>query len=345
MPLRVNAAGLSRDIPEPVKREVRQRSRFGCVICRSGFYEYEHILPFVQVAAHDPAHICCLCASCHGRVTRGQLSKDAVRARYEQLQALPPAEVEPPAGPLDFHAGDVSLAIGGLFYPSAVQTVLRYYGQDVIRLQPGVDGEPGAISALFTDDAGQPLLELDRNEWIGNPESWDIDVVGPRITVRKKKGHIALALRLDPPGRIVAERLDMRFGAHHVLASEHSYALGTHFEAGDPLWLYTRLAVTGAAPFAAALEFHLPSFLHERDERIKRSGGARMETANGAVRFSAWGGVLVPDAGLCVAPGCTFDEFGTALGRRPLDGMREVVFHRPPETMFPYVGGGVLPAA
>ena len=40
-----NRHGLSRHIPASVTREVRQRSKFGCVMCRIGFYEYEHINP------------------------------------------------------------------------------------------------------------------------------------------------------------------------------------------------------------------------------------------------------------------------------------------------------------
>jgi len=38
-----NRHGLHRRIPAAVEREVRQRCKFGCVVCRAGFYDYHHI--------------------------------------------------------------------------------------------------------------------------------------------------------------------------------------------------------------------------------------------------------------------------------------------------------------
>ena len=86
----VNQHGLSRYIPADVRRDVRHRSKFGCVVCRRGFYQYEHIdPPFEDAESHDPDHICCLCGSCHDSVTRGHLSKAMVIAAYRKVQAPP----------------------------------------------------------------------------------------------------------------------------------------------------------------------------------------------------------------------------------------------------------------
>lgn len=40
-----NQHGLSRNISEDIKQEVRKKSGFGCIICGLGIYEYEHIDP------------------------------------------------------------------------------------------------------------------------------------------------------------------------------------------------------------------------------------------------------------------------------------------------------------
>src|SRR5689334_6226345 len=122
-----NKHGLSRDIPKRIKREVRRRSRFGCVLCRSGIYDYEHIDPeFADARKHDPDKICCLCPSCHALVTRGQRSKAMVAQAYDEIQKAAPDKVASPTGPLDFHTGTAELTIGGLQYSPAVTTVLRY---------------------------------------------------------------------------------------------------------------------------------------------------------------------------------------------------------------------------
>ena len=65
-----NKHDLSRAIPAKVKLDVRQRSKFGCVICRSAVCQYEHIDPeFADAKSHEAEHICLLCGSCHDKVT------------------------------------------------------------------------------------------------------------------------------------------------------------------------------------------------------------------------------------------------------------------------------------
>ncbi len=79
----LNKYGLSRRIPAEIRRDVRQRSNFGCIICRRGFYQYEHIdPPYENAKEHNPENICCLCGACHDAVTRGQLSKRMIKNAY-----------------------------------------------------------------------------------------------------------------------------------------------------------------------------------------------------------------------------------------------------------------------
>ncbi|MEH2485180.1 Abi-alpha family protein [Bradyrhizobium sp. AZCC 2230] len=76
-----NRHGLSRNIPADVKRTVRQRDGFGCVVCGKAIYDYEHFDPeFADATQHDPAGIVLLCISCHGKKTRGFLSKQTIAA-------------------------------------------------------------------------------------------------------------------------------------------------------------------------------------------------------------------------------------------------------------------------
>lgn len=52
-------------IPEDVKRQVRQRCAFGCVICGLPVYHYDHMTAYHVVKEHDAANITLLCASHH----------------------------------------------------------------------------------------------------------------------------------------------------------------------------------------------------------------------------------------------------------------------------------------
>lgn len=321
----INKFELSRDIPVAVKREVRRRCKFGCVICRRGFYQYEHIDPFESVRSHDPDRICCLCGGCHDAVTRGQLSKSAVDKAYREISAADPAAVTPPIGPLDFHTGAANLVIGGLRYSPAVKSVLRYHGQDIVRVDPGVEEEPGAITALFCDDRGVPVLELRENEWVGEPANWDIDVKGPRLTVRNPDCKIVLSLRLEPPGVIVIERLDMRFADAHILISESSYAVGRYVDDGTIVWLNAELTITRSVPDAFGIEFTTPDEIDARRTRL-HGVGQSMGTGDGNFIIGSPIGVVCPPLGVSIGYGCAFNFYGGAFARLPIDTVRKHVF-------------------
>ncbi|MDV6344749.1 hypothetical protein [Nitrosomonas sp. Is37] len=327
-----NRHGLSRYIPADVRRVVRQRSKFGCVICRRGFYQYEHIdPPFEDAKAHDPDRICCLCGSCHDSVTRGHLSKAKVNAAYRAIQTKPPEEVSPPVGPLDFHDGSAELMIGGLLYSPAVQTVLRYHGVDLIRVIPGRQGEPGRISAVFTDEDGRQVLQLVENEWVGVLENWDIEVVGQRITVRRRHGEVALQLRLDPPSRIVVERIDMRIADGHVLATEQTYAVGRHITDGSVHWVHAGIRIRRCSSLGAAIEFADVESLQIRDERF-RGTGQELATRDWQIVVNSDAGVMVKPLGIVIASLCgAFDLLELAVGNQPLDEMRRVMLSHPDE--------------
>src|ERR1044071_10283987 len=58
-------------IPEPIKREVRQRCGFGCVICGMPLYNYDHMTEWSEVHRHDAANLTLLCPNHHHEKTVG----------------------------------------------------------------------------------------------------------------------------------------------------------------------------------------------------------------------------------------------------------------------------------
>lgn len=329
----VNQHGLNRYIPVAIRRDVRQRSKFGCVVCRSGFYQYEHIDPlFKNALKHDPECICCLCGSCHDLVTRGRLSKKSIMTSYHKIQTQQQSEVSQPIGPLDFHDGSAELMIGSLLYSPAVQTVLRYHGKDLIQVVPGKLGEPGKISAVFTDETGRHVLQLVENEWIGSTDNWDIEVVGQQLTVRRASREISLQLRLDPPGRIVVEYLDMRVGDGHVLATEKTYAVGRYSSDGTLHWAHVSIQIQKNSPNGAAIEFTDAKTLEARDVQFKGTG-QELYTDDRQIVLNSNVGVMIKPFGIVIASLCgSFAINGDiATGSQPLDDMRSVIRKHPDE--------------
>ena len=62
-----------RDIPEPIKRQVRQRCGFGCVVCGLPLFEFEHLKGWANVQRHVAEEITLLCDRHHREKTSGLL--------------------------------------------------------------------------------------------------------------------------------------------------------------------------------------------------------------------------------------------------------------------------------
>lgn len=203
----MNRFGLARTIPESVKLAVRQRDGFGCILCGSALVEYEHFEPdFKDATEHLADGIILLCTSCHGRKTRGHLSRETLnRARQ-----APKAKEDG----FSFSAFDVGddppTVILGNIEATNVGTLLGVLGDDILRIAPPeVSGGPFRISARIYDRASRPILEIIENEWRTPASNWDVSVIGQRITIRSNIRDIDLVLRTDPPNLLTVERLRM----------------------------------------------------------------------------------------------------------------------------------------
>jgi hypothetical protein len=213
-----NKHGLSRDILADTRRSVRQRCGFGCVICGLAISQYEHLdPPFSEAKEHDPNNIVLLCGSCHDRVTRGIWSKEKVKKA-----AANPFCIRRGYARDEFDIGDkhpeVIVGKSRWLYTT---TIIEMLGVKVLTIEPpeevpeevGVQ-PPYRLSGLFFDDQGNKLFEIDRNEWKGPVENWDIEAKGGKLTIRKKPsrkqlGEVALELSVSPPNQISITKINM----------------------------------------------------------------------------------------------------------------------------------------
>ena len=337
-----NKHGLPRDIPDSIKRQIRQRSKFGCVICRAGIYDFEHIDPeYGDAKNHNPGEICCLCTSCHAKVTRGHFSKAYVRKKYNEVQAADITEIPPPFGELDFHDGKAELKIGGISYDPGVNTVVKYHGKEIFSISPSNGTDSAGINAIFLDDVGNDTLQISNNVWLGAIEAWDTEVIGPRIKVRKRRGVFSLVLRLEPPSRIIIEKLDMRVADAHILVSEQSHALGRYSDEKNIYWFHANMVHMGAPlPGASAIEF-LTYFEAEWRDQKWNGHGKRMATADGMNVMQTGLGVTNKRMGIIVGANCLKFGIGSLAfgGPRPAKKMRQVLF-KDPDNVCKYIATG-----
>jgi hypothetical protein len=211
---KINNYGLSRNIPDPVKREVRQRCGFGCVICGSIIYTYHHIEPpFDQAKVHNPENIVLLCGDCHTRATKGLLSSDTIKKASRNPKCL---EQGFSHFPLDVGEQFPVILLGNSTFVGN-PTIIRAFGKPLFIVEPPEEsGSPFRISAAFYDRLGNEVCRIVQNELQGLTSNWDITNVGRKISVRRAHRQIALQMRSDPPNRLIIENLDMFYKGFRI---------------------------------------------------------------------------------------------------------------------------------
>lgn len=217
--IKTNRHGLSRTVPADVKREVRQRCGFGCVICGFGFYDYEHFDPdFLDATEHNPKGMTLLCSQCNQKRARGgRLSAHSVALANANPKCL---ERGFASEMFDFHSDPIEIVFAGVtFYDCKHLIVVNE--RPILSVAPSLGGNaPVLLSGVFCDSMGRETLTITENEWSVESGNWDVECEGPRITIRSAPRQIALVLRLNSPKGIVIERIDMLFEGVRFIGNE-----------------------------------------------------------------------------------------------------------------------------
>lgn len=203
-----NQHGLGRYVPMDVRREIRTRCGFGCVICGLAYYDYEHFDPdFKDAKEHKAEGMTLLCMQCNQKRARGTLSA----ATVARANAHPKCKQQGFASELfDFGLEPIEVKFAGASFVDC-GTLIQVRGVDLLSFKPPAEpGSPFLLSGLLSDATGATTLRIVDNEWFAGDENWDVEVVGPLITIRRGVGDIALQVRVMPPHALVIERVDMQ---------------------------------------------------------------------------------------------------------------------------------------
>jgi hypothetical protein len=162
--MKKNQYGLSRHIPEPIKRIIRQRCGFGCVICGNGFYTYEHFEPeFRYAKLHNPSGMTLLCWEHQMKKKNGWISKDdVVRANKN-----PKCNQKGFAKHL-FNLGNVSpkILFAGVTFQDC-DVLIKVNNSPILSISKPetlLIPSPYRLSGLFRDPQGKLALKIDKNE-------------------------------------------------------------------------------------------------------------------------------------------------------------------------------------
>jgi len=80
-------------IPKKVEKELFQEAGSRCLICGNNdvsVLTIHHIIPFSEKPEHDPRHMLVLCANCHAKADRGELTKETLYAAKSKVRSVIP---------------------------------------------------------------------------------------------------------------------------------------------------------------------------------------------------------------------------------------------------------------
>lgn len=190
------------NIPNPIKREVRQLCCFGCVICGAPIYQYDHIEEFSTVQEHKADNITLLCPNHHQDKTSGRISKEIIK----QKTANPFNRNQHFSTPYRlFMGGDsVNLRVGGNQYIFDFSPTINRF--DAVRVNGksivGITNEEGnlLLDLCMTDREGNEILVVRSGELEISAGVWDFQCEGNSIKIRSQPRNIEFDMLLSDDG-------------------------------------------------------------------------------------------------------------------------------------------------
>lgn len=271
-------------IPAPMKREVRQRCGFGCVVCGTPIFEYHHMTPWSEVLTHEAENLTLLCDLHHKEATgaRPLLSDAQVRranvAPFNRRRSVSRPHM------LHFEGPDCVVVMGS-------NTVISPNVRDFVAV--AIDGHPllgfrleDGIYLLqfryFTPDNRLALLIQD-NEISFDSNLWDVHWSANRLVIREKLREIILDIEFFAPNEVEIHRGRLHWNGVKIEIAEG------YLNSGNQQWLLGSTAygavgihaghdpqhILPGAAFHAGTPVRLPGFEYAEATACPKCGSSQ----------------------------------------------------------------------
>lgn len=190
-------------IPEKIKRAVRQRCHYGCIICGIPVFQYDHIEKYSVVKKHEEKNITLLCPTHHHQKTSGTLLHGVIH-QYNLEPYNKKKLFTSPHGPFGIFMSTepMSLLVGSNTYIFNFPTnkrafdAIKFRGQTVV----GIQNEKGFIllNLVMTNKTGDVILEVVAGEAKVATDVWDYRFEGNSIKINSASDNIEFEMNLEP---------------------------------------------------------------------------------------------------------------------------------------------------
>lgn len=237
-------------MPAALKREVRRRCGFGCVICGFPIYEYDHLLGWANVRRHVADEITLLCDNHHRAKTAGFLPNESVISANENPLNMQTGVTHPYN--LYYTGRTFLIRIGTCTVKHSdsrfgiTAEIIRIDGQPLLTVK--LEDGHYLLDVNIYDSHDRLVLQIVENELVLNVHLWDIELVGTRLVLREANRDILFDIVFGPPSMVSIRRGRFLYNGIEVLVvsgwlsvlnnrslfqnvSIENVALGSHYAA------------------------------------------------------------------------------------------------------------------
>jgi hypothetical protein len=195
-------------IPDPMKREVRQRCGFGCVICGLPLYTYEHILGWANIHRHVASELTLLCDQHQRESTNKLLPREQIihadKDPYNLREGVSKPYTLHYSGPICiidlgnnvFSARDDGSNPEFIAFAIDEETIIGFR----------LDNGHWLLNLNAYDKNDNLILHIADNELIYSVSPWDIELVGRNLIIREAQRKILVDILFEPPSQIKIQR-------------------------------------------------------------------------------------------------------------------------------------------
>lgn len=180
-----------RNIPQKIKRLLRQESGFGCCCCGSPILEYHHIIRWSKIRKHEVQHMMALCPTCHNSIESYPLEQQYYFKNNPynlQNDKSKNGRLIISQGICAVNTGDIKLIGEGPLLSSNGINLLEIYINEINLLE---------ITLNLLNAKNESILTIKKSEWIkGNIELWDIEFnsASKFLIIKEKEGSVNLKI-------------------------------------------------------------------------------------------------------------------------------------------------------
>lgn len=191
-------------IPEQIKREVRQRCGFGCIICGLPVYEYEHMKEWAKVKRHIASEITLLCDNHHKAKTTKRMPsfivEEANKNPYNLRQKLSTSDI------LYYSGQNATIKMGESSFiltdngKGAAMSPIKIGNFSLINIL--LQDQHFLLSMYLFDNNNNIILAIQNNEMKYCLDIWDIEYIGRRLIIRQSSRNIYIDIIFETPNVI-----------------------------------------------------------------------------------------------------------------------------------------------